>query len=116
VLSGDAKFETFSRSDIFCFPSHYDAETFGLVLLEAMSFGLPVVATRWRGISSIVREGQTGFLTPIKDSVALADKLEALLLDPELRRSMGAKGREVFERDFTLEICHGNLIRMFTSL
>lgn len=116
VLIGESKHEAYRQADVFCFPSHYEAETFGIVLLEAMSFGLPVVATRWRGIPSIVEDGKSGFLIDIGDSGALADRLEALMRDPGLRKSMGAEGRARFEREFTLEIFHGNMVRMFEDL
>ncbi len=67
-LSGDAKWQAFAAADVLCLPTFYEAETFGLVLVEAMSFRLPVVATRWRGIPEVVDDGVTGFLVPPKDS------------------------------------------------
>ena len=47
VIQGDAKSEAFAWADVFCLPTYHESETFPTVLLEAMSFGLPVVATRW---------------------------------------------------------------------
>jgi glycosyltransferase involved in cell wall biosynthesis len=93
VLTGREKYQAFADADIFCFPSHFHSETFGVVLLEAMQFELPVVATRWRGIPSVVEEGGTALLVHIKDSAALADALARLIEDPSLRRALGAAGR-----------------------
>jgi glycosyltransferase involved in cell wall biosynthesis len=101
-VSGKTKSDAFAGADIFCFPSHYSSETFGLVLVEAMMFSLPVVSTKWRGIPEVVAEGETGFLVPVRDPVALAAKLELLILDPELRASMGLAGRRRFGENFSL--------------
>jgi glycosyltransferase involved in cell wall biosynthesis len=101
VLTGQEKYAAFRRANAFCFPTHLQCETFGLVLLEAMACGLPVVATRWRGIPSIVDEGQTGFLFEPRNANALTERLEAFAHDASLRERMGRAGREKFEREFT---------------
>jgi glycosyltransferase involved in cell wall biosynthesis len=100
---GDIKWAYFRQADILCFPTYFSSESFGNVSLEAMMFEMPVVASRWRGIPSVVQDGETGLLVPIKDSAAFADALEKLIRDPELRRSMGIKGRERYLREFSLE-------------
>ena len=115
-LTGDERLAAYARADVFCFPSFYEAETFGIVLLEAMQFGLPVVATRWRGIPSVVTDGVTGFLVPVRDSAALADRLALLLGDDALARRMGAAGRSAYEERFTLERFHRDLQAVFDSL
>ena len=101
-LVGNAKWDAYANSDVFCFPTYYEAETFGIVLVEAMSVGLPVVATRWRGIPEIVDEGQTGFLVAPHDIWAVAERLEQLHSDPALREQLGAKAREKFLSEFTV--------------
>jgi glycosyltransferase involved in cell wall biosynthesis len=93
VLTGDEKFQAYADADIFCFPSHFESETFGVVLLEAMQFELPTVTTRWRGIPSVVAEGETALLAPIRDGGAVADHLERLIDDPALREKLGQAGR-----------------------
>jgi glycosyltransferase involved in cell wall biosynthesis len=100
---GDEKWAHFRRADIFCFPTHYPAESFGNVLVEAMMFELPVVSTWWRGIPDIVEDGVTGFLTPIKDAAEVADRLARLLQDEQMRTSMGRKGRWRYLELFTIE-------------
>lgn len=115
VLTGEAKHEAFASSDLLCFPTHYEAETFGLVLVEAFSYRLPVVATRWRGIPSIV-DDECGFLVPIRDAAAVADRLEQLIRDPELRSRMGDRGREKYLRRFTIEAHRKQLEQVFQSV
>ena len=116
VLSGKEKFERFAACDIFCFPSYYDAETFGLVLLEAMQFAKPVISTIWRGIPSVVADGKSGYLVPIRQPSAVAVKLLVLGRDADLRRSMGQAGRRIFEREFTLGSFHRSMEREFMGL
>ena len=68
---------------------------------EAMSSGLPVVASRVGGLPEVVQHGETGLLVPPRDSSALASALIRLLEDEGLRRSMGQAGRERVLRTFT---------------
>jgi glycosyltransferase involved in cell wall biosynthesis len=103
VQTGEAKWQSFRKADIFCFPTFFESETFGVVLLEAMQFCLPVVASAWRGIPSIVTDGKNGFLVGPKDPKSLSDRLEMLILDPALRKKMGQSGRNKFTEEFTLE-------------
>lgn len=99
----DGKWEYFRRADIVCFPSFYESESFGNVAVEAMMFGLPVVATRWRGIPDVVDDGNTGLLVPICDPVALAGALKRLIDDPELCRTLGRNGRRKYLDEYTIE-------------
>ncbi|MCB0763415.1 MAG: glycosyltransferase family 4 protein [Flavobacteriales bacterium] len=110
------KFEHFAACDIFCFPSYFEAESFGLVLVEAMQFAKPVISTDWRGIPSVVSDGVNGTLVPIKDPDAVADALVRLALDPDLRASMGNEGRCIFERNFTLEAFHRSMEQALAGL
>ncbi len=100
---GDEKWARYRNADIFCFPTFYSAESFGNVLIEAMMFELPVVATRWRGIPDVVEDNETGFLTQVKDAMAVANRLEQLIADKPLRVRMGRKGRERYLEKFTVE-------------
>ena len=102
-LYNDRKWKAYAGADIFCFPTHYSAESFGLVAVEAMMFGLPVVATNWRGLPDIVVDGETGFLVPPRDAKSIAERLEHLISDPDLRRTMGSAGRRRYEENFTVE-------------
>ena len=77
--------------DVLAHPAWH--ESFGLVIVEAMFAGLPIVATAVGGIPEIVSDGESGLLIPPGDEAALAAKLSALLVDPELRKTMGEAGR-----------------------
>jgi glycosyltransferase involved in cell wall biosynthesis len=102
-LLGDEKFAAYRRADVFCFPSFFSSETFGIVLLEAMAHGLPAVSTRWRGIPSVVDDGRTGLLVEPHDPQAVAEQLAVLTADAELRERMGRAGRAKFEREYTFQ-------------
>lgn len=103
VRTGADKWRAFARADVFAFPSHFESESFGLAVLEAMQFGLPVVATRWRGLPDLVRQDESGVLVPVEDPAALAVALGALLRHPERRRRLGEGGRRLFEAEFGIE-------------
>lgn len=103
ALAGDAKAASFRQSDVFCYPTHFEAESFGIAVVEAMQFSLPVVATRWRGVASVVCDGDSGMLVPVRDPARLQAALETLLADADLRRRMGRRGRELYLERFTEE-------------
>jgi glycosyltransferase involved in cell wall biosynthesis len=90
-----------AAADVFAMPSI--GEPFGLVYLEAMAIGLPVVALDSGGTAESVEHGVTGLLSPEGDPDALTANLKALLRSPELRMSMGRRGRESVEKYFTTE-------------
>ena len=91
----------YSSMDIFILPSAYP-EPFGGVVMEAMSMGLPVIATNLGGSLDQIVEGVTGFLVPPADPPALAAKIELLANNPDLRRKMGAAGRKRIAENFSL--------------
>ncbi|MBS2097109.1 glycosyltransferase family 4 protein [Carboxylicivirga linearis] len=93
----------FCIADIFAFPTFYANECFPLVLLEAMQHSLPVISTNEGGIPDIIEESITGFIVTKNDSLALANKLEVLITNPELRKSMGKKGYEKFHTHYTID-------------
>ena len=97
---GAEKSEIFSKANIFVHPSSDDC--FPLVLIEAMQFSLPVVSTFEGGIPDVVEDGETGFLVPKKNPVALAQKLEQLIKNSSVCNEMGAMGRKKYEARLTL--------------
>lgn len=116
MLTGDAKFAAYARADVFCMPTHYESEAFPVVLLEAMAYGLPIVATRWRGIPSIVTDGETGFLVATRDPEAVAERLAALADDTELRTQLGLNARERFAREFVWPVHVEHMRAMFLDV
>ena len=101
---------------MFCFPSHYYAESFGIVLIEAMSFGLPIVTTRWRGIPDVVGESGGAFIVEPKRPDLVAAELEKLFGDSELRVVMGRKNREWFCDHYTIEIFRSGIERVLQEV
>src|SRR5262249_4564709 len=87
----DALVALYQRAAVFALSS--DEEGFGMVVLEAMACGIPVVSTSSGGPDSIVRDGLDGFLVPVGDAAALSDRLERLIVDDVLNRRRGAAPR-----------------------
>jgi glycosyltransferase involved in cell wall biosynthesis len=70
-------------------------------MLEAMSTGLPVIATRIAGNEELVVEGETGFLVPAENVDELRQSLRRILLDPNLRKRMGLASRQRVEQNYS---------------
>jgi len=83
--------EEYVNADVFCLPSVQ--EGFGIVFLEAMAAGLPIVACRAAAMPETVRDGVTGVLVPTRDPAALARTLGELLRDPARAQALGTEGR-----------------------
>ena len=111
-LYGEEKWARFREADVLCFPSYFQNESFGNVMVEAMQFRLPVVATRWRASPTVVEDGGSGFLVEVRSPEALAERLERLVLDPGLARSMGHRGRKRYEESFTVDHFGRNMERV----
>lgn len=90
------KFQVLANSDVFALASLH--EGFGLVYLEAMYCGLPVVASTTGGQSDFLQDGKTGFLVPVGGVDAVEQALRRLVTDPEIRRRIGAHNRELVQR------------------
>jgi glycosyltransferase involved in cell wall biosynthesis len=88
-----------AAADVFAMPSL--EEPFGLVFLEAMAMGLPVVALRSGGAPEVVKDGETGLLAEPGDLEMLQDHLVSLLERPALRSNLGSRGRREAELHFT---------------
>ncbi len=115
-LYNSEKHEILSVSDMLVFPTYYKKETFGLVILEAMAYGLPIISTREGAIPEIVDEGVTGFLVEKKDAKMLSERIEQLILDPQLAQQMGKAGRYKFDQMYTLQRFHKNLVSIFDEI
>ncbi len=106
----------FIWSDIFVMPTFYHYECMPLVIIEAMRHSLPVISTFEGAIPDLVEDGVTGFLIPQRDVISLADKLEVLIKDPDLRKRMGSAGRAKYEAQFTLERFERRMVEILTQV
>lgn len=82
----------YAAAEMVIMPSHY--ESFGMVALEAMAMGTPVIASEVGGLAFLVRDGRNGFLVPSRDPEALAERIFTLLLDDACRAELGRQARE----------------------
>lgn len=92
--------EWLRAADVLVLPSLIEGVP--IAAMEAMASGVPVVATRVGGLSELVEDGVSGYLVPAAAPVALAERIESLLDDPELRNRFGRAGRAKVVRDFNL--------------
>src|SRR5207247_872477 len=83
----------YNAADVCVVPSYY--ESFGMVALEAMACGVPVIASRVGGLKETVQDGRTGYLIPWRCPEPFAERLDLLLTNETLRRSLGEEARQV---------------------
>jgi len=115
-VAGPAKARALAEADILAFPTFYHYETMGLVLLEAMQAGLPVVATRRGSIPEIIADGVNGLLVEEQEAGDLAAKILQLADAPALRARMGAANRQRFASYYTHEHYGRRMIKAFEAL
>jgi hypothetical protein len=89
----------YKKADVFVMPSRQ--EGFGIVFLEAMGYGKPVIAAAFGGAPDIVIDRLTGYLIEYGDVDTLADRLISVLRDPDLGRQMGRAGRDRLNANYT---------------
>ncbi len=103
----------YSAAEMVVVPSHY--ESFGMVALEAMACGTPVVASNVGGLAYLVQDGLTGFTVPVDDPQVLAARISKLLSDAELRAKMGKQAAE-FAKGFGWNIIAKKIIALYCSV
>jgi D-inositol-3-phosphate glycosyltransferase len=94
-------------------PSHY--ESFGMVALEAMVCGTPVVASEVGGLAFLVRHGETGFHVPDQDPQALADKICHLITEPDLRARLGAQAAS-YARGYAWPVIARRIVHLYEEV
>lgn len=101
-------------TDIFVLPSY--GEGMPMSVLEAMSYGIPVVSTTIGGIPELVVDGISGFLIKPGDSSALYEKLDQMITNQELRKDFGYRGRQIVERNHDINSIAKKIVKIFKAL
>lgn len=108
------KMQLIANSDVLVYPTLNDA--FPLVILEAMQFGIPVIASREGAIPEIVDDGITGFLVDKNNPDQIKEKLITLIENQDLRYNMGVAARKKFMEKYTLEIFEKNMVNTLNQI
>jgi D-inositol-3-phosphate glycosyltransferase len=103
----------YSAAEVVVMPSHY--ESFGMVALEAMACGTPVIASQVGGLAFLVQDGVTGFTVPSEDYNALCERLTAILGDDLLRQQMG-RNAEKYAQNYDWEKIANQIVGVYRDL
>lgn len=103
----------YSAAEVLIMPSHY--ESFGMVALEAMACGTPVVASQVGGLAFLVQDGVTGLVVPGGEPEMLADTLTRLICEPELRRKLGTQAAD-YARNYSWDKITARILELYKQL
>ena len=104
-VSDEALPAYYQAADVFVLPSSHRSEAFGIVLLEAMAAGAPLITTELgTGTSWVNQNGVTGLVVPPRDPEALANAIDRLLSDASMREEMGRRAQERARTEFDLPV------------
>jgi D-inositol-3-phosphate glycosyltransferase len=103
----------YSAAEVVIVPSHY--ESFGMVALEAMACGTPVVASQVGGLAFLVQDGVTGYVIPDDDPAALGSRLAELILNPDLRQKLGEQAVD-YARDYSWENISSRMKKLYDDV
>jgi glycosyltransferase involved in cell wall biosynthesis len=110
------KFKEYLKSDIFVFPTYYNAETFGGVIIEAMQFKLPVISTNIVSIPYIIDNSVTGYIVEKNQPNEIANRLKDLINDKDKKIKMGLAGYRKFLDHYTFEKFELNMDNVFKTI
>jgi glycosyltransferase involved in cell wall biosynthesis len=108
----------FQRATLYCLPSTYRAEAFGVVLLEAMSYGLPIVASQipGSGVPWVNQHDISGLNVPVGNPIALADACNLVLVSPGLQSKLSKGARQRFVDEFTEEVSVQRMMKVYGQM
>ncbi|MCP4141490.1 MAG: glycosyltransferase family 1 protein [Chloroflexi bacterium] len=103
----------YSAAEVLLMPSHY--ESFGMVALEAMACGTPVIASQVGGLAYLVKDGETGYHVPFDSPEVLSEKLGALLGDCKLRKKMGEQAA-IYAKEYAWQKISAEIIKVYEEV
>ena len=106
--------DVYAQASIVCLPSYY-REGLPKALIEAAACGRPIVASDMPGCREVVRHGENGLLVEARDASGLAEALDYLIQNPNIRAKMGAGGRKIAEEEFSLELIIPQTLAVYKS-
>jgi glycosyltransferase involved in cell wall biosynthesis len=114
AVYGEEKWDRMKQADLFIFPTYNEA--FGLVAIEAMSTGIPVIAYEEGGLIAIIQDDKTGFLVPKGDVQAIYERIQHYMENHEILVRHGHAGRQVFLSNFTMDCFIQNMNDVFYEI
>jgi D-inositol-3-phosphate glycosyltransferase len=102
----------YSAAEVLVMPSYY--ESFGMVALEAMACGTPVVASQVGGLAFLIQDGVTGYVIPGGDSLAMSERLTQIISQPDLRRQLGTQAA-AYARNYSWENIADRLLEVYSD-
>jgi len=108
----------YQTCDIFCLPSVEKSEAFGLVLLEAMHFGKPLVSTdiKGSGVSWVNQNNITGLVVEPKDPTVLAGAINKIIENPNLKIKFGENGKRRFKKEFEIKTVADKIFKLYNEV
>lgn len=103
----------YAAAEVVVMPSHY--ESFGMVALEAMACGTPVIASRVGGLAHLIQDGETGYFVPAQDPQALAEKLRLIFVDNTLRAQLGEQASQ-YAQQFCWESISAQILEVYQEM
>jgi len=116
VKIGDEKNTIFKESDLFLFPSFFEHENFPTVVLEAFSYGIPVISTKWRGIVDQIEHGRNGYLHELHDIRGMADSIIKIANNKVLYKELSTNAFNDYNKLYTNRLFEKNIIKFFNNL
>lgn len=113
-VSDEQKHQEYLRADIFAFPTYVEDQSYAV--MEAMSYGLAVVASNVGGVPSLIEDGRNGLLILPKDVESLRNALEVLITNTDKRKELGRNARRTIETGFTWAVRSQEIVALYQSL
>lgn len=101
-LIGEDKWRNLLNCDVICFPTFFEKESFGNVILEAFMVSKPVIATNWRGVPNVIDHMENGIIVPVNKPTEISNAISYLVNNPKEKRELGKNARNKYLNNYTL--------------